>query len=143
FCTFFSKWMPSYKKPKALFSKTRALMPFPLRQRRKSLGIGLRGLPPAKNAKETMLPHSRIALRFLRAFHRFVQNRHDLSTITECIHSTALDQRLHHAFVEKAQINFFAEFKDRTEAAYLLASSNDGINCSTTDVFDGRQPESD
>src|SRR5262249_416512 len=125
------------------FSGGVPLMFPPFRHRGILPRITLSGFISTKDTEKAVVPLSRIALRFLGAFHRFVQHRHDLRAITECIHSAALDQRLHDAFIEKPQINFFAEFKDRAEATYLLAGSDDGINRSATDVFHCRHTKTD
>ncbi len=81
-----------------------------------------------KHAEQSVLAHLRVALRFLRLLHGFIQHGHELCAIAEVIHGAGLDQRLQHATVQHAQVNFLAELKDGAEAAQFFARRYDGLN---------------
>ena len=85
----------------------------------------------------------RIALRLLRVLHGIVDDGHQLRASAKLVHGAALDQRLNHALVEQAQIDFFAELEDRGEPAQFFARRDDGLDGIVADILHRGQAEAD
>ena len=96
-----------------------------------------------EDAKQAMLAGFGVALGFLRLLHGLVEDGHELRAAAHGIHGAALDQRFEHALVEQAEVDVFAEFKDRFEAAEFLAGGDDRFDRVAADILHGGEAEAD
>ena len=104
--------MPGDEEAQDFFLGRKPLMLVPIGNIRQRL-FSLRVLSSGKHAKQSVLPHGGIALRFLRMLHGAVDHRHELRAAAHGIHRAALHQRLDHALIQQPQVNFLAELEDR------------------------------
>src|SRR5262249_50906277 len=94
-----------------------------------------------KHAEESVLPAFGVTLRFLSALHSFIKYGHQLRPPAQGIHCAALDEGLHHPFVQQSEVHVLAELKDGSVAAQLLASFDNGVNRVVSDVLNRGQAE--
>ena len=141
FPVFFQR-MPGDEEAQDLFFIGQALVLLPFGDGGQLLGMAV-DLLFLKDAEKPVLAEFGVALRFLRAFNRLVQHRHELRAIAELIHGPGLDQRFQHALVQQAQVHLLAELEDVLEPAEFRSRGDDGIDGVAAHVLHRRTSDAD